>query len=158
MEEELIKFYNLYKDDIFRFALSYTKNISDAEDVTQNVFIKLAKNINKLTNNNHIKNWCFCVCANECKNIKFSIWKKRIISLSKKYEIAQNIDDEYFDLYEELFRLKPKYRILIFLKYYEGYSVKEISKILKMKATTVQTNITRARKQIESGLKEKERC
>ncbi len=154
MEEEFIRVYNLYKNDILRLAFSYTKNISEAEDITQSVFIKLFKNLNKFTSDIEIKKWCIKVTVNECKNYFLSSWYKRRKQIDKKEEnnlyYLENYDN---DLKDALFKLKPKDRILIFLYYYEGYKHKEIASILKMNSSTVQTRLDRIVKSLAKEMK-----
>ena len=78
LEKEFIRLYNLYVDDCLRLAVSFTKNIADAEDITQKVFVKL---YNELCNKKGVfnKSWLLKVTANECKNL--IRWHKRIIYL-----------------------------------------------------------------------------
>ena len=78
MEEKFIEIYDKYKNDVFRIAFSYTKSISDAEDITQNVFIKLFNNFDGLKNQDYLKKWLIKVTINEAKSILLSSWKKKI--------------------------------------------------------------------------------
>lgn len=153
MNEEFLRIYNLYKDDVLRLAFSYTKKLTDAEDVTQNVFIKLYNNINSLKNEEHIKKWCMTVTVNECKNFYRSFWKRKILSIEENDNNKYIIDYDDNHIKDALFKLKPRLRIIIYLYYYEGYKVKEIADILKLNPNTVQTNLTRAREKLKISLK-----
>ena len=84
MEERFLELFNLYKNDIYRFIYSYTKNLYDADDILQSVFIKLYKHqnlFNKL--NDEIKKWLIKVSINECKNLFLSFWRKNVPSRNK---------------------------------------------------------------------------
>ena len=154
MDKEFIKYYNLYKDDILRLALSYTKRINDAEDIMQNVFVKLYKNMNNIEEEK-VKKWCIKVTINECKDFFKSFWIKNIFV---KDEILSNMckDEEIVNLKDELFNLPTKYRVVIYLYYYEGYKVNEIADILKENISTIQTRLTRGKKKLKEFLKEEQ--
>lgn len=154
MDKEFIKYYNLYKDDILRLALSYTKRINDAEDIMQNVFVKLYKNMNNIEEEK-VKKWCVKVTINECKDFFKSFWIKNIFV---KDEILSNMckDEEIVNLKDELFNLPTKYRVVIYLYYYEGYKVNEIADILKENISTIQTRLTRGKKKLKEFLKEEQ--
>ena len=81
MDNQFLRIFNLYKNDIYRLAYSITKNTYDTDDIVQTVFIKLYNNkiINK--DDKEIKRWLIKVTINECKTIFLSSWKRRIVSL-----------------------------------------------------------------------------
>ena len=153
MKEDFLYYYNLYKNDILRFAFSYTKKVSDAEDITQSVFIKLYKNIDNFKDANHIKRWCYKVAINECKNLSLSFWKKRVINIEDDNEYYEKIEKGAEELNEAIDKLSKTERIIIYLYYYEGYKVKEIAEILKKNSSTIQTKLTRARNKLRIILK-----
>lgn len=154
MDDKFVRVFNLYKNDIYRLSYSYTKNISDSDDIVQNVFIKLYKKQELLTKKEEeIKKWLIRITINECKTILLSSWKKKIISLTDKEE---NIKSEITsnEILDAVLQLPKKYRIVTFLYYYENYKIKEISEILKISETNIQTRLQRARKQLKEILKE----
>ena len=154
MDDEFIRIFNLYKNDIYRLSYSYTKNISDSDDVVQNTFIKLYKNNELLEKSDkEIKKWLIRVAINECKNLILSSWKKKITALTDREEnIGEKVDHN--EILDAVFKLPKKYRIVLYLYYYEGYKVKEISSILKISESNIQVRLLRARKQLKEILKE----
>lgn len=145
-----------YANNIYKVALSYCKNKYDAEDVLQNVFLKLLQADMKFESEEHLRRWLIRVTINCCKDLCKSFWKKHMVSID---EINQNYSYEFStneksDLYETVMSLPAKYRIVTHLYYYEDYSVKEISEILNVKETTVQTQLMRARNKLQIKLKE----
>ena len=152
MDDKFIEIYNLYKNDIFRLSLSYTGKISDAEDITQNVFIKIYNNLDKL-NCDDVKKWCMTVTANECKNLLKSFWKKKIFIKDDNNDFK--VTDTYqFSIKEALYKLNLKYRIPIYLYYFEGYKIKEIASILNTNINTVKTNLNRGKKKLKMLLED----
>ncbi len=156
MDTQFIEIYNLLKNDILRLAFSFTRNLSDAEDVTQEVFIKLYDNFSKFNDIEHIKKWCIKVTINKCKNLFLSAWKKKISFLTAKEEnqVYQNPIEDSNNILDALLRLPKKYRILIVLYYYEGFKVKEISTILNTNESTIRTRLQRAKNQLKNILNE----
>jgi len=155
LDNQFIRIFNLYKNDIYRLAYSYTKNISDSDDITQNTFIKLYNHIDILNNQDQdIKKWLIKVTINECKTFLLSSWKKKIIAFTEKEEntLSTTLPDNY--LLEAILQLPKKYRTIIFLYYYENYKIKEISEILNISVTNIQTILSRARKKLKEILKE----
>lgn len=155
MDEQFLKIFNLYKNDIYRLAYSYTKNIADSDDVVQNVFVKLYKNKKILENNDtEIKKWLIKVTINDCKTIFLSSWKRKIISLTEKEENIIKVGEKECDLLDEINKLSKDERLVIFLYYYEGYKIKEISSIMKKSETNIQTILYRARNKLKEIIKE----
>lgn len=145
-----------FAQTIFRIAYSYCKNRCDAEDVVQNVFLKLLKNEPKFNDKEHLKKWLIRVAANEAKNSYASFWKTRIVPLEEfDSDRTEDFPNETSSkLFEAIHKLKEKYRIVVHLYYYEDYSTKEIASILDIKETTVQTRLMRARGKLKDLLKE----
>lgn len=155
MEDTFLEIYNLYKNDIYRLAYSYTKNFSDADDILQNTFIKLYNHNDILSKGKiEIKKWLIKIAINECKSLLLSSWYKRIISLTEKEENIFHTERKDNDVLNALWQLNKKYRLIIYLYYYEGYKAKEISEILNLSETNIQTILLRARKELKSILKE----
>ena len=153
MDNQFLRIFNLYKNDIYRLAYSITKNTYDTDDIVQTVFIKLYNNkiINK--DDKEIKRWLIKVTINECKTIFLSSWKRRIVSLTEKHENIKYEKDNDI-LLNEINKLSKKERIVIFLYYYEGYKVKEIANLLGKSETNIQTILYRARKSLKDILEE----
>lgn len=153
MDEEFIYLFNLFKNDIYRLAYSYTNNISDSDDITQSVFIKLYRKMDKFDSDISVKKWLIKVTINECKSLFLSSWYKRITSITDK-ENNISIDLKDNDILSCIMELPKKYKLVIYLYYYENYKIKEIAEVLKMNENTVKTNLSRARDLLRDILKE----
>lgn len=137
-------------DTVYRLALSQTKNKADAEDITQDVFLRFVQNSKPFSSPQHIKAWLIRVTVNRCHSLFTSSWHKRTEALSE--EIPFN-SPEKSDVYYAVLDLPQKYRTVIHLFYYEDMSVAEISEILKRNESTVKSQLHRARELLKSKLK-----
>lgn len=143
-----------YIDVIYRVALSYCKDKYDAEDVVQNTFIKLLKSDVEFKDELHLRKWLIRVAVNECKNIWRSFWKRNVSSIEELDTEPEFSEQRESDVYAEIMKLSHKYRVVVHLYYYEGYSIKEISEILNLKETNIQTRLMRARNILKKQLEE----
>lgn len=140
-----------YKNMIFRLAMAYLKNVQDSEDITQEVFLKLLKKDMTFPSEDEEKAWLIRVTINASKDLLKSAWFKKTVSFDKDIPFK---DKEESNVFYAVMDLERKYRYVIHLYYYEGYSVKEISNILKIKESTVQVRLYRARKKLMLKLDE----
>lgn len=144
----------LYLDTIYRVALNGCKNHADAEDVVQNTFLKLLNNHNDFTDDDHARKWLIRVAINECNTLWRSPWKKHTTSLDELSTEPTFSSPDKSELYYAVIELPAKYRQIVHLYYFEGYSVREIAELLSLSETAVQTRLLRARKQLKDLLKE----
>lgn len=144
----------LYLDTIYRVALNGCKNHADAEDVVQNTFLKLLNNHNDFTDDDHARKWLIRVAINECNTLWRSPWKKHTTSLDELSTEPTFSSPDKSELYYAVMELPAKYRQIVHLYYFEGYSVREIAELLNLSETAVQTRLLRARKQLKDLLKE----
>ncbi len=144
----------LYLDCIYRVAMNGCKNSADAEDVVQTVFLKLWESNMSFTDDEHAKRWLIRVAINECYSLWRSPWRRRVGSLEELTQEPIFSTPEKSELYYAVKEMPIKYRQVVYLYYFEGYSVKETAEILKVSETAVQTRLLRARKQLKDRLKE----
>lgn len=145
---------NCYADMVYRVALSYAKSIYDAEDVVQTTFMKLLLNEEHFNDEEHIRKWLIRVAINECNNIWSSYWRKNV---DLKDDISHNTSftsEDKSELYYAVMDLPSKYRIVIYLFYYEGYSTGDIAGLLHVNETAVRTRLTRGRRKLKEKLGE----
>lgn len=142
-----------YMDAVFRLAFSMTKSKADADDITQNVLLSLYKTEKAFESDAHLKNWLIRVTVNECKKLWRSPWQhtEDFEDYSDTLEFAGR---KYSDLYYAIMSLDKKYRTVIVLYYYEGYSIAEISGLLGLPSGTVGTRLSRARDKLKGRLTE----
>ena len=138
-----------YSNMIIQIAYQNVFNKSDAEDITQEVFIKLMKKIGTFVSEEHMKAWIIRVTINLSKDYNKSFWNKNTTAIDEELKYY---DKEIQDTFKEIEKIKPEYRNIIYLYYYQGYKINEISKILSMNSNTVSSYLTRARKELKTIL------
>ena len=147
-----------YSDTVYRLAMSRTKRKETSDDVYQEVFLRLAKKIPEFENEEHEKAWIIRVTINCSKNIlgdKFAWHTVGAGDLTcpgtRGLVPLQDKTDEN-EIYYAVLGLPLKYRTVIYLFYYEGYKIEEISKILKVNENTVKSQLMRARNRLKINL------
>lgn len=148
-ETKFTQYVNAFQPSVFRVAYSYVKNLSDAEDITQEVFLKLYNCRESFEEDKNVKAWLIRVTSNAAKNHLSSVWVKR------KTQLPDNIilkEEKDYELLEALNRLNRNYRVAIYLHYYEGYSVSEISGMLGISESNVKARLKRGRDKLKSIL------
>lgn len=139
-----------HEDRLFRTALAIMGGKAEAEDVVQDVFVKLLEKQPHFESPEHETAWLIRVTVNLCKSRLRSPWRKKTVPLLDTYP-AQT--DEQLHVLETVASLPSKYRIVIHLFYYEGYSTKEMAEITRQKESTVREQLTRARRLLKDFLK-----
>ena len=150
--------FDRYSDMIYRIAMSYGNSVPFAEDAVQEVFLRYLRKRPQFENREHEKAWFIRVTVNYCKSTVSSAWLKRVCSLENAEQIAVPFQQrEESELYETLSCLAPKYRIVLYLRYYEEYQVQEIAEILGITPNLVSARLVRAKKLMKQKLlKERE--
>ncbi len=137
-----------YADTVLRLGYSYLKNIEDAKDITQTVFVKLYTNTKEFKDVEHEKAFVLRVTANTCKDLLKSAWRKRNVDIDecKEFQAPPVENDE---MLLAVNKLEEKYRVVIHLHYYEGYKASEIGKIIGVPTATVHTRLVRGREKLK---------
>ena len=147
---EVLRLYEAYAEDVFRLALSYLHSRQDAEDVCQSVFMKLLSG-KRPPQAGREKPWLLTCTANACKDRLRAFHRKRTAAEEEGVVFA---DDLQRDVWTAVRSLRPKYRVVVHLYYYEGYAQDEIAEILHISRTAVQTRMSRAREKLKEVLKD----
>lgn len=138
-----------YSDMVYRIALTRCRTVENAEDIFQEVFMKFASKMPEFKNEEHEKAWFIRVTINLSKNFKNLAWNKKVVTLDENIEFETK---EEQDVFSEISNLPQNYRTVIYLFYYEGYKVKEISKLIKKSEGTVKTWLARGRMALKEKL------
>ena len=141
-----------YGNAILRLAYSYLHNMSDAEDILQETLLKYIQSAPAFESSEHQKAWMLRVAANLSKN---KIDYNRIRETDELEETLVAGDREDLSFVLEAVKLLPvQYREVIHLFYYEGYSTKEIGRILKRNESSIRSDLKRGRSKLKEVLKE----
>ena len=138
-----------YGTMVYKLALSQTRNRSDAQDVFQEVFLRLMKQKKPFENEEHIKAWLLRVTINCSKKLFLSSWRKK----SEELVVDIPFEEEHnCELYYAVLELPLRYRTVIHLFYYEQYSIAQIAKFLGRKESTVKSQLKRGREMLKGVL------
>lgn len=146
-EQEYTRIVELYADMIFRIAYQNLFHISDAQDVVQDVFLKLLQHGQQcFQDEEHLKAWLIRVTVNQCLDYRKSFFRSHTVSL-ESFDVPY--EPKEHAVLEELYKLPQDYRNILYLYYYEEYTIKEIAEILGKKQNTVNSKLTRGRKRLK---------
>lgn len=149
LDENIRRIVKKYSTDIVRLAFTYVKNLPDAEDIAQDVFFVYIKNSPEFNDGSHEKAWLMRVAINKCKDHLRSYWKKCIVPMP---DDLSYIPKEDLTLLQTVLELDERYRLPIYLYYFDDYSIKEIAAILNINYSTVGTRLERGRNIIKNKL------
>ena len=141
-----------YGDMIYRRALTYTKNPPDAEDIAQEVLVRLYLAKKDFQSDDHLRFWLVRVTQNECRK-KYRRKNERTVSLDEISELAEASEEDR-GVISAVMGLDRKYRQVILLYYYEEYSIDEISALTRIPKGTVGTRLRRAREILKRKLED----
>lgn len=142
------KLFEEYKDMVYRLALSYLGNSEDAQDICQEVFLRLLRWIGRIRDGAE-RAWLTKVTVNCCRDLLSSRIPTREVE-----EIDSVYLPETSDLKDAVMALPGDYRVVVYLHYYEAYSTREIADFLKVSQSVVTTRLHRARQYLKKMLQE----
>lgn len=143
-----------YGNDVLRMAYSYVKDYATAEDIFQEVFIKVNENLKGFRGESSVKTWLLRITVNTCKDYLKSAYRRRVTMLSEEEEarlpapdrldeIERKQDGEH--IRQSLLLLPEKYREVLVCLYLEERSVAETAKVLGLSEGTVKSRSSRAK-------------
>lgn len=151
-EQEVNRAVERYADMIRRLCMIHLKNHADTEDIFQTVFLKYVLRSAAFENEEHEKAWFIRVTVNACKDLLKSFFRSRTVSLDTVLEQAAETAPDDREVLEAVLSLPQKYKDVVYLHYYEGYTALQISEILGKNVNTVYTLLTRARQMLRKKL------
>lgn len=151
-EEEAGRAIEQYADMVRRICMIHLKNYEDAEDIFQTVFLKYVLRSELFDSPEHEKAWIIRVTVNACRDLLKSFFRSRTVALDQLIEKPQDMPEDHSDILEAILELPARFRDVVYLHYYEGYSAPEIGRILKKNTNTVYTLLARARQLLKTRL------
>lgn len=148
--------YVKHVDTVYRVALTILNNVPDAEDATQTAFIRLMSSEKAFENDEHMKAWLIVTTRNICRDFLKNWWRVKIVSLDSIEERASPPEVFESDVWSAISNLGEKYRLPMYLHYYEGYKTEEIAVILGINHATIRTRLRSARAKLKLILEEGE--
>lgn len=150
-QAEAERLVNTYSDLILRLCYTYLKNTYDAEDICQEVFLKLLSGKYAFASPEHERAWIITTASNACKDLLKSADRSRVCALeSCAGQSAPEAPQS--GVLDAVQSLPEHYREVIYLYYYEGYDLKEIGKLLSIPSATAGTRLSRGREKLKTIL------
>ena len=151
-EQFLCNAMRLHGDTVYRLALCRMQNTADAEDVYQDVFLKLLGQKAQEWDGEHLKAWLIRATLNRCADLHRFRLRRPVLALEDIPDLARPLDEGGAELWDAVARLPEKLRIPVHLHYGEGYSTEEIAAMTGVPAATVRTRLHRARERLKDLL------
>ena len=151
-EQEVNQAIDLYADTVKRICVLHLKNSSDTEDIFQEVFLKYALSSILFESKEHEKAWMIRVTINQCKDFMKSIFRRKTISLEEVVSLSDEQKEDDREVLEAVLTLAQKYKDVVYLYYYEGYSAVEIGEMLGKNVNTIYTLLARSREKLKEKL------
>jgi len=151
-DREAEQILDAYGNRILRLAYSYLHNMSDAEEVLQDTLMQFLKAAPVFQTEEHRKAWLLHVAGNLNKN-RIDYNRVRDADELSEELTAENREDLRF-VWEAVKALPVKYREVVHLFYYEGYSTAEVASVLHENEATVRSRLDRGREKLKQILKE----
>jgi RNA polymerase sigma-70 factor (ECF subfamily) len=143
LEKQIAEYAVKYKENYYRLAYSYARNVDDALDIVQESIYKAISSMDSLKNPNYIKTWFYRIVVNTSLDF---LRKRRKIDIVDE-EVLTNLEfgrvDDYgnFDLQKALDNLPDQYRTVVILRYFEDLKIEEIAEVLNENVNTVKTRL-----------------
>ena len=150
-EQALCNAMRLHGDTVYRLALCRMQNTADAEDVYQDVFLRLLQQTADW-DDEHMKAWLIRATLNRCADLHRFRLRRPVLALEDIPELARPVNDGGTELWDAVARLPEKLRTAVHLHYAEGYSTEEIAALLGVPPATVRTRLRRARLKLKKLL------
>ena len=142
-----------YADLILRTGKTWLGDMDDAKDICQTVLIKMLENPRAFPEEGQERAWVVRIAVNECKNWRKTAWFRRRVPLDESLRLAaEDPEPEDGSLLAQVQALPAMYREVIFLRYYEGYEVKEIAALLGRSPALVSTHLKRGKEKLRNML------
>lgn len=151
-EQELSNAMKTYGDAVYRLALCRLQNAADAEDVYQDVFLRLLEQRAGNWDGERLKAWLLRTALNRCADLGRFRRRRGTLPLDEIPEMARPADEEAAELWDAVGRLPEKLRTAVHLFYGEGYESGEIGALLGVPAATVRSRLRRARAELRDLL------
>lgn len=151
-EEQVNRAIDVYADTVKRICILHLKNTSDTEDIFQEVFLKYALTSVSFESEEHEKAWLIRVTINQCKDWMKRIFHRQTIRIDDVITLAAEQKEDYSDVLYAVLSLPQKYKDVVYLYYYEGYSAVEIGKMLGKNTNTIYTLLSRAKDKLREKL------
>lgn len=145
------RFVENYADPVLRLCLTYSLSREDAQDICQDIFLKLLERRQQFESLDHERAYIFRMAINACKNLLKSPGRRRVVPMEQA-ELIPAPAGEGWELLEQIRSLPEHYGAVVYLFYYEGYSLEEVAKLCSCTPATARKRLSRSRKLLAKEL------
>ena len=150
---ELERIITKYKSAVYGTAVSMLNNRHEADDVFQEVFLLFYRKRLRIDSDDAIKAWLIKTTVNKCRQANSSVWNRRVDKTEEADITVQfSFSDEENEVFTAVMQLEEKYRLVVYLHYFQGYSVSEIAEIFYERSNTVSVRLNRAKQMLKERL------
>jgi len=150
-DEKIKRAISKYAADLVRLAFTYVKNIADAEDAVQDVFLTYMLKRPKFENSKHEKAWLMRVTVNKCRDVLKSGWRRKRAAMPD--DLAA-VPGEGSEILKAVLELEDRYRLPVYLHYFDGLPIEQIARVMNANPSTTGTWLSRGRKALRERLGE----
>lgn len=150
-DKEIAEIYSRHIKTIYRVCFAYMRNSADTEDAVQDTFVKMIRSGASFESEEHEKAWLIRTASNVCKDILKAWWRRRE-NLEDYEQLYSTGGIEVDDTLKAVMALPDKYKTVVYLYYYEGYTSVEIAEILRKSQSTIRNYLHEARKVLREQL------
>lgn len=150
-DKEIAEIYHRHVKTVYRVCFAYMRKSHDAEDAVQDTFLKMITSMTIFVDEEHEKAWLIRTAINACKDVLKHWWLKRE-NIDGYERVESGNDIQADDTFESICALPDKYKAVILLYYYEGYTSVEIAHILCKPTSTIRNYLSEARKLLRKNL------
>lgn len=151
-EAEVDRAIGQYADTVWRICMVHLKNQADTEDIFQTVFLKYALRPGTFQGPDHEKAWFIRVTVNACRDLLRRFRRAPSVSLETLADQPAPLPPDHREVLEAVQALPEKYRDVVYLHYYEGYTAPEIGRLLGKNVNTIYTLLTRSKELLRKTL------
>jgi RNA polymerase sigma-70 factor (ECF subfamily) len=151
VSQNIEELYERHYDMIFRVSFSYLKNTEDTKDIVSEIFLKLLQNKINFKDAEHEKAYLLRMTINLCKNY-LKHWRRKNENIDDYANLEGENPFQEDETLKIILELPEKYKYVIHLYYYEGYTSEEIAKLLKKPHSTIRYHLQEARKLLKGVL------
>lgn len=152
MQGDFEAFYLRHFKAIYRVCYAFMKNAADAEDCTEDAFVKAMSCDISFENERHERSWLTTTAMNICKDKLKHWWRQKVTPIDDAAEVPVAQPEDYREVTEAVMALPIRYKEVVWLHYYEGYQTDEIALMLKRSPSTVRGQLRDARAKLKLTL------
>ena len=155
LSQNIEEIYERHVNMIYQVSFAYMKNKADTEDIVEDVFVKLLKTKVTFQSYEHEKAWLLRTAINLCKN-SLKHWQRKNADIDDYKNLQGENPFKANEIFKTVMELPDKYKEVIYLHYYEGYTSAEIAQILRRNQSTIRNHLQEARKILKEVLENEE--